>query len=67
MLKERARRILRALENSFTPLLLLVMTLLLLLQIVARLFGVSAIRASTDYVRHLVLWITFAGALVTTR
>lgn len=67
MVKERARRILRALENSFTPLLLLVMTLLLLLQIVARLFGVSAIRASTDYVRHLVLWITFAGALVTTR
>jgi C4-dicarboxylate transporter, DctM subunit len=65
--KERALKALRTLEDSLTPLLLLLITALLALQIVARLFGVSAIRASTEYVRHLVLWIAFAGALVTTR
>ncbi len=57
----------RRVENAFTPLLLAVLTLILAAGIVTRLLGVSEIRASTDYVRHLVLWIAFAGALVTTR
>ncbi len=57
----------RRVENAFTPVLLAALTLLLAAGIVARLIGVPEIRASTDYVRHLVLWIAFAGALVTTR
>ena len=60
-------RVLRRAENAFTPLLLVVMTLVLAAGIVTRLLGVSEIRASTGYVRHLVLWIAFAGALITTR
>ena len=61
------RRVLHAAENAFTPLLLLLITLILAITIVARLFGVASLRASTDYIRHLVLWIAFAGAMITTR
>ncbi|MGA2975514.1 MAG: TRAP transporter large permease subunit [Spirochaetia bacterium] len=67
MLRGRPQRIIHALENAFSPTLLVLITLILALDIVARLFGVSSLRASTDYVRHLVLWIAFASALITTR
>lgn len=67
MPRERFLKILHAVENSFAPFLLVAATLILALDIVARLLGVSALRASTDYVRHLVLWISFAGAMITTR
>jgi C4-dicarboxylate transporter, DctM subunit len=67
MLKERLRKIVRASENAFSPLLLVLVTLVLAFGIVARLLGVPALRASNDYVRHLVLWISFAGAMITTR
>jgi tripartite ATP-independent transporter DctM subunit len=60
-------RAIHAAENAFTPVLLVLITLLLLVAIVTRLLGVSGIRASGDYVRHLVLWISFAGAIITTR
>jgi tripartite ATP-independent transporter DctM subunit len=60
-------RVIRTLENAFAPALLLIITLMLVLDIVARLVGVASLRASTDYVRHLVLWIAFAGAMITTR
>jgi tripartite ATP-independent transporter DctM subunit len=67
MVGQRILKVLRGVENSFTPFMLAVLTLLLAAGIVTRLIGVSEIRASTDYVRHLVLWIAFAGALITTR
>jgi len=67
MSRERFLKAFRIVENSFAPLLLVAATLILALDIVARLLGVSALRASTDYVRHLVLWISFAGAMITTR
>jgi C4-dicarboxylate transporter, DctM subunit len=58
---------LRRIENGFSAVLLGAVTILLLATIVARLFGVSAVRASNDYIRHLVLWISLAGAMITTR
>ncbi len=67
MARERFLKIFHTVENSFAPLLLVAATLILAMDIVARLLGVSALRASTDYVRHLVLWISFAGAMITTR
>jgi C4-dicarboxylate transporter, DctM subunit len=67
MVKARFFKILRATENTFSPILLVLITLILLITIVARLFGVSTIRASNDYIRYLVLWISFAGAMITTR
>jgi len=67
MARERLLKVLHSAENAFSPVLLLLATLILAADIVARLLGVSALRASTDYVRHLVLWISFAGAMITTR
>ena len=67
MPRERLLKVLHSVENTFTPVLLILATLILAADIVARLLGVSALRASTDYVRHLVLWISFAGAMITTR
>jgi len=67
MAKARLRSILPAVENAFSPLLLLLITVILVVTIVARLFGVASLRASNDYIRHLVLWIAFAGAMITTR
>jgi tripartite ATP-independent transporter DctM subunit len=67
MARTRLLDVIHSVENAFTPVLLLLATLILAAEIVARLFGVSALRASTDYVRHLVLWISFAGAMITTR
>jgi tripartite ATP-independent transporter DctM subunit len=67
MARGRLLKVLHSIENAFSPVLLLLATLILAADIVARLLGVSALRASTDYVRHLVLWITFAAAMITTR
>ncbi len=65
--RKRMGTAIHAAENAFTPLLLILLTLLLSISIVARLLGVSGIRAGGDYVRHLVLWVAFAGAMITTR
>ncbi|MGO9307845.1 MAG: TRAP transporter large permease subunit [Spirochaetia bacterium] len=67
MSRARILKVLHSVENTFSPVLLVLATLVLAADIVARLLGVSALRASTDYVRHLVLWITFAAAMITTR
>jgi C4-dicarboxylate transporter, DctM subunit len=67
MPRERLLKVVHGVENAVAPLLLVTATLILALDIVARLIGVSSLRASTDYVRHLVLWISFAGAMITTR
>lgn len=67
MARERLLKVLHAVENSFAPILLILATLILAMDIVARLLGVSSLRASSDYVRNLVLWISFAGAMITTR
>ena len=61
MPRERLLKVVHGVENAVAPLLLVAATLILALDIVARLLGVSSLRASTDYVRHLVLWISFAG------
>jgi C4-dicarboxylate transporter, DctM subunit len=67
MLKERVRGAARAAENAFAPALLILITLILAMTIVARAIGFPTLRASNDYIRYLVLWISFAGAMITTR
>src|SRR5208337_1083193 len=67
MLKEHVRRAVRAAENAFTPALLILITLILAMTIAARAVGLPTLRASNDYIRYLVLWISFAGAMITTR
>jgi tripartite ATP-independent transporter DctM subunit len=67
MARGRFLKIVHAGENAFSPILLVMVTLILAFAVVARLLGVPGIRASTDYVRQLVLWISFAGAMITTR
>jgi C4-dicarboxylate transporter DctM subunit len=67
MANARFSKALHAAENTFSPILLVLITLILLITIVARLLGVSTLRASNDYIRYLVLWISFAGAMITTR
>lgn len=67
MLKERLQRVIHAAENAFSPALLILITLILAATIVARVLGLATLRASNDYVRFLVLWISFAGAMITTR
>jgi C4-dicarboxylate transporter DctM subunit len=67
MARPRLLKVVHRIENALAPLLLVLATLILSIDIVTRLLGVSSIRASTDYVRNLVLWIAFAGAMITTR
>ena len=67
MAAPRVLKIVHSVENAFAPLLLVAATLILAIDIVTRLLGVSSIRASTDYVRNIVLWISFAAAMITTR
>ncbi len=67
MRKVSLRRAVHAAENAFTPALLILITLILAITIVARVLGFPTLRASNDYIRYLVLWISFAGAMITTR
>jgi C4-dicarboxylate transporter, DctM subunit len=67
MLKERLQKVIHTAENAFSPTLLILITLILAVTVVARLLGLSTLRASNDYIRTLVLWISFAGAMITTR
>jgi len=69
MIKQRignALGILHGFENGAACLVLVVMALLPSAEVVARLFK-TGILANTEYLRHLVLWITFLGALITSR
>ncbi|HVP17540.1 MAG TPA: TRAP transporter large permease subunit, partial [Spirochaetia bacterium] len=62
-----ARRGLARGEDLLSVVLISLMTILSLLPVLTRLLSVPDIRGSTDYIRHLVLWIAFAGGAITSR
>ena len=63
---EKASGKVRLLENGTACVVLALIALLPSVEVVARLFK-SGIHSNTEYLRHLVLWITFLGALITSR
>ena len=60
-------RLLCLCENWLVTACLSLMALLPILEIGSRAIGVAGIVGSSDYVRHLTLWIGFLGAVLTTR
>jgi tripartite ATP-independent transporter DctM subunit len=54
-------------ENGVVFLAFAVAVVLPAIEIVMRIFFKSGIHASSEYVRHSVIWITFAGAMITSR
>ena len=54
-------------EDLLSVALIGLMAILSLLPVLTRLFSVPGIRGSTDYIRHLVLWVAFAGGAITSR
>jgi TRAP-type C4-dicarboxylate transport system permease small subunit len=53
-------------ENILVAGMLGVIVLLLLFEVVGRIVGIG-IPSSSEYIRHLVLWVGFIGAMITTR
>ncbi len=53
-------------ENAFAILSLILIALFPTLEAIARLFG-TGIHSSSVYIKHLVIWITFAGGMITSR
>lgn len=62
----RASGILHGFEDGAACVILVLVALLPSVDVVARLFK-TGIHSNTEYLRHLVLWITFLGALITSR
>lgn len=54
-------------ENLVSFVLLALLALMPFLGVVARLLGLPGIRASADYIQHLVLWVAFLGGAITSR
>ncbi len=58
---------LRRAENALAVLILAGLSLIPILEISARTFLGTGVLGSTDYVQHLVLWITFVGGMFASR
>ncbi|HUI69446.1 MAG TPA: TRAP transporter large permease subunit [Spirochaetia bacterium] len=54
-------------EDLLSVILMGLMAVLSLMPVLTRLFSVPEIRGSTDYIRHLVLWVAFTGGAITSR
>lgn len=54
-------------ENGIVVIALFLMAVLPVIEIFSRLAGVTGISGSTEYVRHLTLWIGFLGAIIAAR
>ncbi|HVO40638.1 MAG TPA: TRAP transporter large permease subunit [Spirochaetia bacterium] len=63
----RVRAILTRAEDLLSVLLIVLAALLSILPVFTRLLHVPGVRGGPDYIRHLVLWIAFAGGAITTR
>lgn len=63
----RPIQILNVFENGLMTFALLLMSLLPLTEVVSRIVGHVGISGSTEYVRHLTLWIGFLGAMLAAR
>ncbi len=64
---ERALRWIHRVEDAVAVVSLLLVALVPTLESFTRLVFRTGIRSSTDYVQHLVIWVTFAGGLITSR
>jgi C4-dicarboxylate transporter, DctM subunit len=60
-------RLFRLAENALAVSILLLIALLPVIDVCSRVFFSTGLYGSTEYLRHLTLWIAYAGALVTTR
>lgn len=67
MLNKHLKNSLLYTENNIASISLLLMALFPVLEVIARTFFKTGIHSSTEYVQHLVIWITFAGAMITSR
>ncbi|MBN2442500.1 MAG: TRAP transporter small permease subunit, partial [Spirochaetales bacterium] len=65
-MKSHKNSIFSVIENWFSYIVLGLIVLLLLIEIIGRLFN-TGIPGSADYIKHLVLWAAFIGAMITTR
>src|SRR5512137_2807797 len=54
-------------ENLVSFLLLALLALMPFVGVIARLLSLPGIRSSADYIQHLVLWVAFLGAAITSR
>jgi tripartite ATP-independent transporter DctM subunit len=54
-------------ENAVAVIVLACLSLIPVLEIIARTFFRTGVYGSTDYVQHLVLWITFVGGMFASR
>ncbi|HOW83208.1 MAG TPA: TRAP transporter large permease subunit [Spirochaetota bacterium] len=55
------------LENYFSFVLLFLLALFPVMEIIARSFFRTGVPSSTEYIQHIVLWITFVGGMITSR
>lgn len=63
----RIKTIFHGVENSAAGIALLFIALLPALEVFIRFFFKTGIHSSTEYVQHLVIWITFVGGMITSR
>ncbi len=61
------RKPFRFVENLTSSLLLASIALLPVIEVVTRFLGRPGIKGSSDYLQHLVLWLTFAGGVLASR
>jgi C4-dicarboxylate transporter DctM subunit len=62
-----ALRLIRLTENTVAVVVLACLSIIPVLEIIARTFFRTGVYGSTDYVQHLVLWITFVGGMFASR
>ena len=63
----KIKRILLNLENASASSVLLLLAVIPVIEILLRTFFRSGLEASSEYTAHIVLWITFLGAMITSR
>lgn len=56
----------RAIENNVAFIILFLLALLPVIEVIARVFK-TGMPSSSDYLQHLVIWITFIGGMITSR
>ena len=60
-------RLIHGIENWLVVTGLFLMALFPIIETISRIIGIVGITGSTDYVRHLTLWIGFMGAMLAAR
>ena len=63
----RTIQVVHGFEDLLLTIGLLLMAVFPLIEIGSRLMGIVGLSGSTDYVRHLTLWVAFMGAIVAAR